>query len=101
LATYTGWNFRASAVGAPDRLYPLLGSYIPLAKTKAEREGRGDPRPSVAERYPTRDVYLAKIREATNDLVKDRYMLAEDAEVAVARAAAHWDLIMGGAASTH
>lgn len=101
LATYTGWNFRASAVGAPDRLYPLLGSYIPLAKTKAEREGRGDPRPSVAERYPTKDVYLAKIREATNDLVRDRYMLGEDAEVAMARAAAHWDLIMGGSASTH
>jgi hypothetical protein len=82
-------------------LYPLLGSYIPLARTKAEREGRGDPRPSVTERYPTRDSYLAKIREATNGLVKDRYMLSEDAEVAVARAAAHWDLIMGGSASTH
>ena len=101
LATYTGWNFRAPAVGAPDRLYPLLGSYIPLAKTKAEREGRGDPRPSVTERYPTRDAYLGKIREATSGLVRDRYMLSEDAEVAVARAAAHWDLLMGGSASTH
>ena len=101
LATYTGWNFRAPAVGAPDRLYPLLGSYIPFAKTKAERDGRADPRLSVTERYPTKEVYLGKVREATSELVKGRYLLVEDAEVAVFRAAAHWDLIMGGGASSH
>jgi hypothetical protein len=99
LATYTGWNFRAPAVGAPDRLYPLLGSYIPFARTKAERERRGDPRPSVAERYPTRDAYLAKVRQAASDLVKGRYLLPEDVQVAVSRAAAHWDLIMSGGTS--
>ena len=101
LATYTGWNFRAPSVGAPDRLYPLLGSYIPLAKTKAEREGRSDPRLSVAERYPNREMYLARIRQVTNDLVREGYLLGDDADVAIARAAAHWDLIIGGAASTH
>jgi hypothetical protein len=101
LATYTGWNFRAPAVGAPDRLYPLLGSYIPLARTKAEREQRGDPRPAVAERYSTRDIYLTRIRETTNDLVREGFLLGEDAEAAVARAAAHWDLLMGGASSSH
>ncbi len=37
LATYTGWNFRASSVGSPDRLYPLLGSYIPLSERDAGR----------------------------------------------------------------
>jgi hypothetical protein len=95
LATYTGWNFRAPAVGAPDHLYPLLGSYIPFARTKAEREERRDPRPSVAERYPTREAYLAKIRAVTSDLVKDRYLLPQDVDVAVSRANAHWDLVTG------
>ena len=94
LATYTAWNFRAPAVGAPDRLYPLLGSYIPFTKTKAEREERKDPRPSLAQRYPTRDVYLAKIRGVTSSLVKDRFLLPEDVEAAVSRANANWDLVM-------
>lgn len=97
LATYTGWNFRAASVGGPDRLYPLLGSYIPFATTKAAREERGDPRPSIAERYATRDAYLAKIREAARTLVKDGFLLEEDVSRAVARAAAHWDLIVTAA----
>ena len=54
LATYTGWNFRAPSVGSPDQLYPLLGSYIPFSRTKAEREERKDPRPSVAVRHAGR-----------------------------------------------
>ena len=93
--TYTGWNFRAVSVGGTDRLYHLLGSYIPFARTKAEREERKDPRPSIAERYATRDAYLAKIRESVSVLVKDGFLLNEDVSPAVARATAHWDLIMG------
>jgi hypothetical protein len=94
LATYTGWNFRDPSVGAPDQLYPLLGSYIPFARTKAERDARRDPRRSVAERHVSRDEYLAKIRTAAAMLVKGRYMLDRDVPAAVGRAAAHWDLIM-------
>ena len=100
LATYTGWNFRAPAVGGADRVYPLLGSYIPFARTKAEREQRMDPRLSVAERYPTRDAYLAQINDVAAALVRGRYLLAEDVAAAVARAADHWDLIMDGTANS-
>jgi hypothetical protein len=100
LATYTGWNFRAPSVGAPDRLYPLLGSYIPFTRTPAEREARQDPRLSVSERYASRESYLMRIREAAAALVKERYLLQQDVEPAVARAAAHWDLVMKGASTT-
>ena len=100
LATYTGWNFRAPAVGATDNLYPLLGSYIPFARTKTEREERKDPRPSIAERYANRDAYMRKINESTAALVKDGFLLAEDVATATARAAAHWDLVMGTAATS-
>src|SRR5262249_11451526 len=30
LATYTGWNFRSTSIGAPGELVPLLGSSIPF-----------------------------------------------------------------------
>ncbi len=96
LATYTGWNFRAASVGMTTHLYPLIGSYIPFARTEAERNERKDPRLSVAERYSSRDAYMAKIREAADKLVKQRYLLAEDLGSVAARAAAHYELIMGG-----
>jgi hypothetical protein len=91
LATYTGWNF-ASAAGETNRLVNLLGSYIPFPATRAEREQHGDPRLSIAERYPSRERYLALIRTAAESLVRDRYMLAEDVDPVVRRAGEHWDL---------
>jgi hypothetical protein len=91
LATYTGWNF-SSADGESNRLVNLLGSYIPFPRTKSEREQRGDPRPSIEERYPSRERYLALIRTAAEGLVRDRYMLKEDVDPVVRRAGEHWDL---------
>src|SRR5215831_2788134 len=100
LATYTGWNFRSPVVGNPDQLYPLLGSYIPFARTKADREERHDPRPSIAERYVSRDAYVEQVNASVAALAKDGFLLAEDVPVVVARATSHWDLLMGGIAST-
>ncbi len=99
LATYTGWNFRSPAVGNPDQLYPLLGSYIPFARTKVEREQRKDPRPSIAERYVSRDAYVDQISASAGALVKDGFLLAEDVPIVIARATKHWDLLMGSSTS--
>jgi hypothetical protein len=90
LATTTGWNFRAERVGNPTTLYALLGSYMPFARTKGEREARRDPRPSVEERYRDRDDYLQRIRVAAAALVKDRFLLQEDVDDVVQRATRHW-----------
>lgn len=97
LATTTGWNFRAEAVGNTAALYPLLGSYLPFARTRAEREARGDPRLSVEERYPTREEYLRRITQAADELVRNRYLLQEDLEDVLTRAVKHWDYISRGA----
>lgn len=97
LATYTGWNFRSPAIGGTDQLVSLLGSYIPFRRTKAERGERGDPRPSINERYPTRDRYLSMIKDSAAALVSNRYLLADDVDPVVKRAADHWDLLMGSA----
>jgi Alpha/beta hydrolase domain len=91
LATYTGWNFRNSRIGGTDQLVSLLGSYIPFAQTKAERDARHDPRPSVEERYASRDVYMDKINKAAAALVKDGYLLADDVAAVTKRAADHWE----------
>ncbi len=91
LATTTGWNFRSGRVGNPSTTYPLLGSYIPLARTRAEREARRDPRQSIEERYQNKEDYLQRIRAAATALVKDRLLLADDVAGVVDRAARHWD----------
>jgi len=91
LATVTGWNFRSPRVGNPTTIYALLGSYVPLAETRASREAHRDPRPSIEERYTGRDDYLGKIRAAATALVSGRYLLQEDLDDVVARATAHWE----------
>ena len=91
LATTTGWNFRAERIGNPSTIVALTGSYIPFARTAAERKANGDPRPSIEERYKNKADYLARIRTAAATLVKDGFMLEEDVEVSVQRAARHWD----------
>jgi hypothetical protein len=92
LATQTGWNWRAPGHGAEDALAAMLGSYLPFARTRAERVAAGDPRPSVEERYPGgRDDYLVRVRRAADALVADRLLLADDVPRVLERAAAHWD----------
>ncbi len=96
LATHTGWNHRSVAAGAPGELVPLLGGWIPFAATAAERTARGDPRPSIAERYPSRADFLARYRAATEALVRRGYLLAEDTDRIVAQGAARWDHLVPG-----
>jgi Alpha/beta hydrolase domain len=91
LATYTGWNFRNSRIGGTDQLVALLGSYMPIAQTKAEREAKHDPRPSIEERYPSREQYMDLIGKAAASLVKDGYLLADDVPAVAKRAADHWE----------
>jgi hypothetical protein len=91
LATTTGWNFRAERIGNPATLYALLGSYLPFARTKAEREARRDPRLSIEERYRDRDDYLQRIRTAAASLVKDRFLLQDDVDDVIQRATRHWE----------
>jgi hypothetical protein len=94
LATTTGWSFRAPRIGSPNTIVALTGSYIPFARTKAERDAKGDPRPSIEERYKNKDDYLTRIRAAALSLVKRGFMLEEDVESSVQRAARHWDWAM-------
>jgi hypothetical protein len=95
LATFTGWNLRHPDIGAPDELLSMVGSYLPFARTRAERLQSGDPRLSMEERYPDRRTYMDRIEAACARLVAGRYMLAEDVAGAVAQAGARWDHHMG------
>ena len=85
IGTYTGWNlFNQNFF--EDGFCTLQGSFIPFARTKAERIAAGDPRLSLEERYPDKESYVSAVRKAANDLVAKRYLLAEDARRLVSEA---------------
>jgi hypothetical protein len=91
LATYTGWNLRDASIGAPDLRLSFLGSFIPLARSAADREKSGDPRPSIAERYGSREQYMGKFADAAMRLIKDRFLLREDLAAVLERGQREWN----------
>lgn len=95
LATHTGWTLRHPDIGGEQQLLVFAGATLPFPRTRAERAATGDPRRSIAERYHSRDDYLAEIRRAAGDLCARRYLLEEDIELSVALAARMWDYWTG------
>jgi hypothetical protein len=83
LGTHTGWNvYKAQPLELADR----DGSFVPFARSRAERDAADDPRPSLAERYGSREAYAAKVEAAAAALVAERLLLPEDAARFVAAA---------------
>lgn len=85
IGTYTGWNL-GRAGSFEGGMCNLQGSFIPFAATRAQRQSTGDPRPSLEERYPTRDAYVAAFRAAADQSVAQRFLLPEDAKTLVTQA---------------
>ena len=94
LGTYTGWTIRHRDIGGEGHFMPLQGAVVPFARTRAEREDSGDPRPSIEERYASKEEYLAKVRTAAEALASERYILSEDVERIVGAADHQWDAFL-------
>jgi hypothetical protein len=86
VGTYTGWNLRKAGYAEGELCY-LVGSYIPFARTRAEREAAHDRRLSLEERYGSRAAYVAAVQKAAAEQVSAGFLLPEDAERLVDRAA--------------
>jgi hypothetical protein len=91
LATYTGWNLFNDRSGPTDVLSSMAGSYIPLARTSADRKRVNDPRLSIEERYRDRDQYVGLVSKAALGLIDQGYLLAEDLAAVLNNAGRHWD----------
>lgn len=93
LASYAGWNMRAPRIGSPQEMYSMVGSFFAFSPDKASRTAAQDPRPSIAERYASKQAYQQKIRAAARQLEKDRFVLAEDTFALEQRASKQWDAL--------
>lgn len=93
LGSYLGWNPTATGFDKGKQC-ALSGSYIPFAATKAERLASGDPRLSLEERYTNHAGYVAAVKAAAEQAVKDRFLLRDDADKLIAAASAS-DVMLG------
>ncbi len=91
IATYTGWNLRDPKTGAPWARVSFIGSYLPFAKTKSDREKRADPRLSLEERYQSKAQYMGLYADAAMDLIQRRFLLREDLAGVLRRGNLEWD----------
>ena len=95
LATYTGWNLRTAAIGAPGERLAFLGSFVALPRTAAEAERAHDSRMPIGARYKSYDEYRAQFQKALDGLVRERYVLAEDGPQLIRRSEDEWKWVMG------
>jgi hypothetical protein len=86
LGTYLGWNVTAGGF-FKGQICGFTGGYLPFPLTRADRERSGDPRRSIEERYGTQEGYVCVVRRAAEALVRDRYLLREEADRQIAAAA--------------
>jgi len=95
IGTHCGFNPRHPDTGAPGQLLEYSGSTLPFARTRTERLERGDPRPSLEERYDGPEDYAERVRAAAGSLVAARHLLPDDVELCVRLARKRWSLIAG------
>jgi hypothetical protein len=88
LGTYMGWNITADGERPfhKGKLCTYAGGMVPFAKTRAERIASGDPRLSLEERYTDHAGYVAAVRKAAANAVKQGFLLQKDAEGLVKQA---------------
>ena len=94
LGTHTGWNERAPETGFPWATARFDGSFVPFARTKAERIALHDPRPSLQERYPTRADYVKRAEDAADRQIAAGFLLPEDRARALAEVEGLYDRIL-------
>jgi Alpha/beta hydrolase domain len=90
LGTYTGWNITAEGARAfhKGKLCSYAGGMIPFARTKAERDANGDPRPSLEERYGNHAGFVAAVRKAAQKVKAAGFLLDADAAALIKEAEA-------------
>jgi hypothetical protein len=85
LGTYNGWSLRKAGYAEGDQFWNT-GSFVPFARTRAERNASGDPRPSIEERYPSHEAYMDAVSRCCQSRVQEGLMLQDDADRFIAAA---------------
>src|SRR5215831_12480481 len=94
VGTRTGFNTRTEEAGFPWATARWDGSFIPFARTDAERRRMGDPRPSLEARYRDRADYEQKVSAAAQRVVALGFLREEEVTNLVAEAGSFYDRVV-------
>ncbi|HUA55338.1 MAG TPA: alpha/beta hydrolase domain-containing protein [Candidatus Sulfotelmatobacter sp.] len=94
LGTRAAFNTRTAAAGFPWATARFDGSFIPFARSEAERRFANDPRPSLEARYADRADYEKQLRAAAERTVAAGFLRPEEVDDLVAEGGAFYDRIM-------
>jgi hypothetical protein len=94
LGTRAAFNTRNEAAGFPWATARWDGSFIPFARSEAERRFLHDPRPSLEARYADRADYEKKLRAAAERTVAAGFLRAEEVDAVVRDGGAFYDRLM-------
>jgi hypothetical protein len=98
LGTYTGWNVTIPQLSDLGYLSGLIGGFEPFPLTRDQRERDRDMRLSVGERYSSRQEYLDRVKQAAEDLVRQRFLRVEDMPAVLLESEEIWNAVVGTAA---
>ena len=74
----------------------LAGWTHGLPATRAAKGASGDPRPSIEERYGSKEEYLRQVLGAAQVLAQEGYMLSEDIQRVEEQAGQNYDYFTSG-----
>jgi hypothetical protein len=90
LGTYLGWNITAGGERPfhAGQICNYVGGMLPFARTAAERQASGDPRPSLQERYGSHAGYVDAVRRGAARAQSEGFLLPADGDRLVKEAEA-------------
>ena len=91
LGTYTAWNWTSPQLARFGFISSLYGSFIPFARTRAERLAAHDPRLSIEERYGNRDGFMKAAAASIDNAIARRFLLPIQREDILAKMGRYWD----------
>ena len=94
VASHSGFLSQGEKNGAAGELLSTSVSGVSSPEDRVRATIARDPRPSITERYESKERYLEAIELAAESLVGRRYLLAEDIALCIELARRRYDAVM-------
>ena len=96
LGSHFGWNLRHPDTKEPDQQIAMQGISIFFETSKENRENKSDNRLSIQERYQSKQDFIDKVKEETNKLLQQNYIIKDDFDIVVEACEERYDVLISG-----
>ena len=96
LGSHFGWNIRHPDTKAPEQQIAMQGISIFFEIDEQSRGEKGDNRLSITERYNSKNEFLDKVKEQTQILLDQNYIIKDDFDIVVSACEERYDALISG-----